>query len=338
MSLHLTECRKIIEGVFCRPDLPEELRHKFSEWMLAHENDHTLQQVMLEMWANLHDDPSEVSSDGLHRLLNDIKLLEGNSSKASRHGRIARYCAAAAITAVMFTAGWLASGAWFGNDNTEPTTILVTAPGSTGHHILPDGTEVWLNSESKLCYTGNLDGAIRQVSLKGEAYFDVAQNKVSPFQVVMDSLQVEVTGTAFDAINYPFAPEQVALQRGSVNVTGKSSGMAVTLSPDQIVTRRRGTSEISVGSADCDNYCGWMARRITFDNRRLYDILTILERRYAVSITVGPHVDLEKRLSLTIGGETFDETTRLIERLVPIRFETSGNTVTVTICRRNARS
>lgn len=329
MSNDLNDCRRIIDDIFCRPDLPADLRDRFAEWMLAHEHDDALQRVMLEMWATTTEAPGETSIEGLERLLKSVEADSniGSAQRRDSHRPTLWWSIAAAAT----LGGALFAGGWWAASHVAPQgeTLLVTAPGSTGRHTLPDGTEVWLNADSRLSYTGSLDGDVRQVNLCGEAYFNVAADREHPFRVVMDSLTIEVTGTAFDAINYPYAPEQVALQRGSVTVTSVGAQEPISLQPEQIVTRLRGRSDVEVVPAESMNYCGWMTHKITFDNRRLADIITNIERRYAVCFDIRPGVDLDKRLSLTIGGENLDETTRLLEMLMPIAIEARGNRLTI---------
>ena len=53
---------------------------------------------------------------------------------------------------------------------------LITAKGSKGKFTLPDGSVVWLNSETKLTYPDQFTGDKRSVSLEGEAYFEVAKS------------------------------------------------------------------------------------------------------------------------------------------------------------------
>lgn len=334
MPLPLSDCRRIIEGVFCRPDLPEDLRAKFTKWMLGHENDPALRQVMLEIWSAIPENQGEIPVEGLRRLLHEVDPISDNPApayKKSLFHRMRRPLAAAAAVAIVFTAGWMAQRFLSPARSLDApsTTILVSAPESKGRYVLPDGTEVWLNFDSRLSYNSDFNSKDRSVTLSGEAYFDVAHDAEKPFTVELDSLRVEVTGTAFDAINYPFAPVQVALRRGSVNITGIGHDLAVTMTPDQIVTRVRGLSDISVSQTESENYCGWMARKLIFDNRRLADILTNIERRYAMTIEVDPGVNLEKRLSLTIGDETFEETASLLELLLSVEIKTDGNNATL---------
>ena len=62
--------------------------------------------------------------------------------------------------------------------------------------VLSDGTKVWLNSDSELSYPVKFIGDTRTVSLKGEAYMEVAENKSKPFVVKTPGTEIEVLGTA----------------------------------------------------------------------------------------------------------------------------------------------
>lgn len=80
MPLPLSDCRRIIEGVFCREDLPDDLRAKFTKWMLGHENDPALQQVMLEIWSAIPQNQSEIPVDGLRRLLHEVDPISDSQA------------------------------------------------------------------------------------------------------------------------------------------------------------------------------------------------------------------------------------------------------------------
>lgn len=332
MPLSRTDSRNIIEGVFCQPDLPDDLRQQFAQWMLAHEDDPTLHQVLRDIWDALPDGNPAESAAGLRQLLLQVGSLDaaGGHGGGRRLSGLRRALAVAAVAAAVFAAGWAAALALRGGHAPEgATTTLVASPQSPGHHTLPDGTEVWLNHNSTLTYAADFNRRDRLVALVGEAYFEVAHDSRRPFRVALDSMQVEVTGTAFDAINYPDAPVRVALRSGRINITGAARDIALAMSPDNMVTRQRGQSEISVVPVVSDNYCSWMARKLRFDNRRLGDILTNIERRYAVAIVADPALNLDKRLSLTIGDETLEETSRLLEMLLSIKVEIDGNHATL---------
>ena len=85
---------------------------------------------------------------------------------------------------------------------------------------LPDGTIVHLNSESKLTYTPEFNGKLREVSLEGEAFFEVTPNKEKPFIVKTSVFDVEVLGTSFNVSVYNDENiVETALIEGKVKLT-----------------------------------------------------------------------------------------------------------------------
>src|SRR5258705_4020135 len=80
---------------------------------------------------------------------------------------------------------------------------ISTKPGSKSKIELPDGTQVWLNADSKLRYSQDFMGAYREVQLTGEAYFDVAKDKSRPFIIHTGPIDIRVVGTSFNVRAYP---------------------------------------------------------------------------------------------------------------------------------------
>ena len=78
----------------------------------------------------------------------------------------------------------------------------------------------WLNADSKLTYDENFRGDYREVSLEGEAFFDVVKDKTRPFIIHTKTLDIRVLGTAFNVSAYESEKNtETALFRGSVEVT-----------------------------------------------------------------------------------------------------------------------
>lgn len=102
--------------------------------------------------------------------------------------------------------------------------------------VLPDGSTVWLNSGSKLSYVDMFKSADkREVTLSGEAYFDVVHNKKKPFIIHTSSIDVKVLGTEFNVKAYPEdATVETSLIRGSVRVVLKNDpSKSYLLKPNQ---------------------------------------------------------------------------------------------------------
>ncbi len=115
----------------------------------------------------------------------------------------------AAMVLVLLSAGL---GYFFINARNDSGTMarnsslkesLVAQKGSRTRSMLPDGSTVWLNAGSQLHYINDFNGETREVSLEGEAYFDIAKKENQPFIVHTGGIRIRVLGTAFNVKSYP---------------------------------------------------------------------------------------------------------------------------------------
>ena len=105
--------------------------------------------------------------------------------------------------------------------------------GETFKVVLSEGTEVFLNSDSRLAYPTIFKGKERVVSLEGEAYFKVAKNAEHPFIVKSGNLQVRVLGTEFNVRSYSPTDVRVTLITGKVAVSDTCGIHSVEMMPGQ---------------------------------------------------------------------------------------------------------
>src|SRR5690606_31670859 len=89
------------------------------------------------------------------------------------------------------------------SDDSGDRIEIVAERGVRKQLVLPDGTKVWLNADSRLVYDGLLEGDTREVRLEGEAYFDVTRNVNRPFIITTDKISIRVLGTTFNVKAYP---------------------------------------------------------------------------------------------------------------------------------------
>ena len=100
---------------------------------------------------------------------------------------------------------------------------ISTRYGSRTKLLLPDSTQVWLNSGSKLSYNKTYGNGTREVTLSGEAYFDVVKNPAHPFIIHTVNIDIKVLGTAFNVKSFPGEKNtETSLIRGSIEVTFKN--------------------------------------------------------------------------------------------------------------------
>lgn len=102
-----------------------------------------------------------------------------------------------------------------------PMQEVATQKGTRTRTILPDGSIVWLNSGSKISYNEDFKGTTREVTLEGEAYFDVAKSSRKPFIVHVSNINIHVLGTAFNVKSYASdSATETTLVSGLVQITG----------------------------------------------------------------------------------------------------------------------
>lgn len=316
--------RKIIDYVFQHKDTPDDIQRMFEGWMVAHEEDHETTEALREVW-NEHAAPAADEEDrrGLERLHASIR-----AEKPRRSPRVAlRWACTAAAAISIFVGGYYAA---IGTIEPIRENTLLTAKGQTGEFSLPDGTTVWLNGESRLKYDSSFEDETRDVYLSGEAFFEVRKDSLRPFRVHMNNLQIEVLGTSFDAMSYSFgSSQQIVLKTGSVKISGNNLQRPVTLHPNERFTFDKRTQSARIEQVNAQNYCQWFSPRLVFDNTPLKDIITNLERRYNIEISLSTHISPEKRISLVICHEPLEDIMEVMSSLMSVQYRIDGNHVLI---------
>jgi transmembrane sensor len=149
--------------------------------------------------------------------------------------------------------------------------------------MLPDGTNVWLNSESSLTFPVVFKGLTRKVSLKGEAYFEVAKNKQMPFIVHTDNTDVKVLGTHFNVHAYKDDNNvKTTLLEGSVRLSSASSSTLLTPGEQGITDAVSGS--ITQKRVNINQVMAWKAGYFVFRDDDIHDIMKQISRWYDVEV------------------------------------------------------
>lgn len=232
-----------------------------------------------------------------------------------------KYCIAAAAAAALFLTGAATSELVTGK---RQETVLMASSENISSYTLPDGSKVWLNKNSWLTYNQKFGKRTRQVTLKGEGYFEVNRDEQRPFIVKMQNgLDIKVLGTTFNACNYPSLNKaEVILRSGSVQVSDNGRNEYVILKPNQKFTWNEGTAEIS--SVNAMNCCRWFEHRLVFDNVKLKDILENLSHKYQTEISLNVGNLADKHMSMTIRDESVEDILDILTTLLPIRWRYQG--------------
>lgn len=179
-----------------------------------------------------------------------------------------------------------------------PTPYVLRVPRGGEYALtLPDGTRVWMNADSELRFPSRFEGNERRISLRGEAYLEVAKDAARPFYVEIGQNVVHVTGTAFNIRCYDDEDNMiVALAQGSVNMEKTDGTLLTTLRPAQQFVSQKSDGSYRVEAADLDKALAWHRGVFMFHDESLAAIARELSRWYDISIHVSPSLQ-DKRYS-----------------------------------------
>lgn len=160
---------------------------------------------------------------------------------------------------------------------------LVVERGAEFQLVLPDGTKVWLNSDSELKYPDIFNEDSRKVYLKGEAYFEVKHQDRQPFLVEAGDYHIRVMGTEFNVSNYREDAEVITtLVQGKVAYsTGKKKGQ---LQPGQQCVYRKQTGTATVRNVEVGQFISWKNGLFVFEGIRIADLAKQISRWYNIEI------------------------------------------------------
>lgn len=159
---------------------------------------------------------------------------------------------------------------------------LTTPRGGEFKVVLEDGTEVWLNADSKLRYPESFEGNERRVEVTGEAYFKVAKITEKPFYVVSGGQEIRVYGTEFNV--HAYADESTiftTLVEGSISlrpVNGNKSELMLT--PGKQAVFNKDDASATVRKVDTEVVTSWRSGVFVFEDQTLAQIMRTLGRWY----------------------------------------------------------
>ena len=161
---------------------------------------------------------------------------------------------------------------------------------------LSDGTRIWVNSASEISFPSYFAGNVREVTLAGEAYFEVARDSRRPFYVNIGDARVQVLGTAFNVSAYrDERTTEVALLNGKVSFDA-TDGKHV-LSPGEIAALDKAQGITEVREGDVASIIAWKEGRFYFEDMRMEDLALKLSRWYGVDFAFDSEAARELRFS-----------------------------------------
>lgn len=212
---------------------------------------------------------------------------------------------------------------------------LTVPRGGTYRVVLPDGTQAWLNADSRLEYPSVFTKDTREVSLTGEAYFEVKTDADHPFIVKLPSSttgegqgEVRVLGTAFNIQAYPEDKNVITtLIQGKVQVNSKDKQLV--LSPgEQALLNREGQLALNP-HADLEQVVAWKNGYFRFDKADIYTIMEQLARWYNVTVNYADHLPPHHFGAIISRNNNISGILNMLEATGEVHFKLKGKEIMV---------
>jgi ferric-dicitrate binding protein FerR (iron transport regulator) len=152
--------------------------------------------------------------------------------------------------------------------------------------VLSDGSIVHLNGNSELEYPSKFESKNRIVKLKGEAFFNVQSDKNHPFIIEAENARIHVIGTAFNVKTFSDTKNvEVLVSEGKVRLQNSQN-------PKQQIDLIKGdfaelaSNNLKTKKISDINYLSWQTKILSFNNTPLQEVITVLNRTYAVKIVL----------------------------------------------------
>lgn len=234
---------------------------------------------------------------------------------------------------------------------------VTTKPGSKSKVQLPDGSQVWLNSDSRITYDETFRGPNREVQLCGEAYFDVAKDKDHPFIIHTSSIDVKVLGTSLNVRSYRNEKNTEALLiHGSIEVSLRNSpDKKIILQPNEKLMVQNGKAAVVTGRAptaskekddgtplmvlgkahfqEKDSVATevlWVKNKLAFDQETLRDVALKIERWYDVKVNIRDERLKNTEYSGVFEDESLDEIMEALQLTGNFNYSINKKEVTIT--------
>lgn len=204
---------------------------------------------------------------------------------------------------------------------------ITTKPGMFAQFMLADGTKVWLNSGSELTFPVAFKGKKREVNLKGEAFFEVKENKKQPFKVVTSNLNIEVLGTSFNVMDHiEDSHSEVVLVHGKVALStykGDHYQDLGMLYPNQKAEINKKTHRVFTDSVDIKKYIAWREGYLVFRDDSMDEVANRMGRWFNVEIILNSQELRNYRFQATFKNESLIQVLNLLKLSSPIDYKIS---------------
>lgn len=300
-------------------------KEQVENWIAASENNRAYFESMKKTWALTESKNEKMVFDtdaAWSRMKVRMNSTEENVIKAPRNfSRIA-----ASITIFLIVTVALVWHLQPAQSIVQP--LAFTSGNELLQDTLPDGTVISLNKNSRLTYPSAFTGAMREVTLTGEAFFDVHKDAAHPFIIHTGQMDIKVLGTSFNVRAYPKSDSvRVSVKTGKVKCYAAND--TVVLLPGEIVVYNELTGKLRKGIEEDPNTLSYRNHIFRFHNIKLSEAIRSLNEVYGSNIKLKNDNLGECRFTITgeIVNQPIDAIITIISASLDLSVDKKGNMI-----------
>jgi len=218
---------------------------------------------------------------------------------------------------------------YFLNRNSSPEELVAQSNNERLRVTLPDGSKVWLNSNSKLTYPKQFNSNTRAVKLEGEAFFDVTKNHEQPFVISNADFEVKVLGTSFNVLAYSkLSDVVVTVVTGTVSFQS-NSGESVLLTKDETGTLNKRNKKVNEIINNDTNFMAWQNGKIEFDNTSIKSVCTTIKDYFGIDVIVENQNVYNCKFTGSFNNPTLQEVLTVLENTLNIKTKINQSSITI---------
>lgn len=255
-------------------------RKELLSWIDTSEANKKLFYRIKDVW-----DASLKKEDRTNQAL--FHFYKQQASKNSQSKKVIQLWRRVASVAAILVVGLVSIVLLNTQSGTDNNMVTFKVPlGSRSEVMLADGSQVILNSGSEIIYPGTFNSKQREVTLIGEAFFNVKSDESNPFIVKTSDFNVHVTGTQFNVCSYNDNNySSVTLVEGKVGIQFSGNNEFVNVTPGEELNMNRENRKYHISEIEVKTAIAWKNGEFCFKEIAFPELIKRLERWYDVTLT-----------------------------------------------------
>ena len=239
----------------------------------------------------------------------------------------------AAILVLAITIGFILYQQYANVNTTEIVWLEVKNDGTNVRKVqLEDGTEIWLNSLSKIRYPADFDSKSRDVYLDGEAFFEVEHNKRKPFIIHTENTLTKVLGTSFNVKSETTGDVQVIVVTGSVALSSEeNNNVELVLKKGEMGMFSEHNQSLEKQQNQNLNFLAWKTGKLSFSKMPLEEVCEILSNYYKTEIYLRNEELKQINLTANYDNKKLEEVLEIMQLTLNIQYQYNDSSIVLSL-------